>query len=164
MNDNEKQFLKNLGFSYHAEEGIFSKLYSGMGTFWIDGAKRLGSIDFPFIDLKIRGDMLRRQELDIKKFMKEYSKDLKSIRKEKILVEKEAAGALMMDMMGLSDNPLIHYLPEESLGDADMVNSVSKAFVNALDEERTELRSFAPKEGTIGPIRGEQFPIDKEQE
>lgn len=89
MNDNEKQFLKKLGFSYHADEGTFSKLYSGMGTFWIDASKRLGSIDFPFIDLKIRGDMLRRQELDIKKFMKEYSKDLKSIRKEKILVEKE---------------------------------------------------------------------------
>lgn len=91
-------------------------------------------------------DELERQKFESMSKRSKLMREMRSSLIRKVAKEhgEEAAGALMMDMMGLSDNPLTHYLPEY--------------------EERTELRSFAPKEGTIGPIRGEQFPIDKEQE
>lgn len=124
--------------------------------------KAMGELKSP----RLTEDLLERMaEKNMTKSQK-VRRQINTDRIRKVAKEhgNEAAGALMMEMMGLSDNPLTHYLPEEILGDADMANLVSKAFVNALDEERTELRSFGPKEGTIGPIRGEQFPIDKEQE
>ena len=91
MTASEKQFLKNLGFSYHKDPDgeSFSKLYSGLGTFWINESTRMGQIDFPLVSLDIRGDMLRKQELDLKKFLKEYSIDLKLIRKKGILMERD---------------------------------------------------------------------------
>ena len=91
MTDDEKQFLKDLGFSHHSDPDgeSFSKLYSGLGIFWINESKRMGQINFPLVPLDIRGDMLRKQELDLKKFLKEYSKDLKLIRKKGILMESD---------------------------------------------------------------------------
>lgn len=122
--------------------------------------KAMGELKSPFLT----EDLLERMA---EKNMTKYQKVRRQINTERIMkVAKEhgeeAAGALMMDMMGLSDNPLSHYLIKENLGDADIVNSVSKALVNALDEERTELRSVLPKEGTIGPITGERVPVEKE--
>ena len=98
--------------------------------------KAMGELKLPYLSEDLLERMAEKNMTESQKVRRQINTDrIRKVAKEQ---GEEAAGALMMDMMGLSDNPLTHYLPEESLGDTDMINLVLKTFVNALNKEIKE--------------------------
>ena len=93
----------------------------------------MGELKSPYLTEDLLERMAEKNMTESQKIRRQINTDrIRKVAKEH---GNEAAGALMMEMMGLSDNPLTHYLPEESLGE---IWNCLKAFVNALNEENKE--------------------------
>ena len=77
--------------------------------------KRMGELKSPYLTEDLLERMAEKNMTKSQKVRRQINTALiMKVAKEQ---GEEAAGALMMDMMGLSNNPLNRYLPEEGLDD-----------------------------------------------